>query len=169
MFKSRAVAKVNPSNSYSNVLIWGIGNIFLTSCLFTSLKSLMKHTVLSVLGIMKEGDAHSDAGWNSNTPRSHLFSSLIVVSLHDFGTGNGLSWYGLVPSFSSKEIGSVFQSPSVPSKSSWNSMSNSSNWFWSWRLRWVQLALTTDWRSVFSYLASRIWTTLLVASCILWG
>ena len=160
MFKSRAVAKVNPSNSCITVLMLGNGNGFRTSHLFTSLKSLMKHTVLSFLGIMKEGNTHSGAGWNSNTPRSHsLFNSLIVVSLHDFGTGNGLQWYGLVPSFNSKETGSVFQSPSVPSKSSSNSVSNSSNLFWSWRLRWVQLAQTTDWKSVFSYLASRIRTT----------
>ena len=62
MFKSRAVAKVNPSNSCSTVLIFGIGNGFLTSHLFTSLKLLIKHTVVSILGIMKEGDAHSDAG-----------------------------------------------------------------------------------------------------------
>ncbi len=60
MFKSRAVAKVNPSNSCSTVLILGIGNGFLTSHLFTSLKLLMKPAVLSYLGIMKEGDAHSD-------------------------------------------------------------------------------------------------------------
>ena len=62
MFKSRAVGKVNPSNSCNAVLILGIGNSFLTSCLFTSLKSLMKCTVLSFLGIMKEGENHSDAG-----------------------------------------------------------------------------------------------------------
>jgi hypothetical protein len=75
----------------------------------------MKRTVLSFLGIMKEGDAHADVGWHSNTPRSHsLFNSLIVVSLHDFGTGDDLWWYGLVPSLNSKETGSVFQSPSVP-------------------------------------------------------
>eukprot|EP00804_Cyclotella_cryptica_P019194 CCRYP_006109-RA/>CCRYP_006109-RA protein AED:0.00 eAED:0.00 QI:108/1/0.5/1/0/0.5/2/0/37 len=34
-------------------------------------------------------------------------------------------------------MGSVFQSPSVPSKSSSYSMSNSSNLFWSWRLRTI--------------------------------
>ena len=160
MFKSSAIAKVNPSNSCSIVLILGIGNGFLTNRLFTSLKSRMKRTVLSFLGIMNEGNTHSDAGWNSNTPRSHsLFNSLIIVSLCDFGTGNSLLWYGLVPSFNSKETGSVFQSPSGPSKSSSNSVSNSSNLLWSWGLRWVQLVLTTDWRSAFSYLASRIWTT----------
>ena len=60
--KPWAVAKVNPSNSCSTVLILGIGNSFLTSRLFTSLKLLIKRTVLSFLGIMKEGDAHSDAG-----------------------------------------------------------------------------------------------------------
>ncbi len=62
MFKPRAVAKVNPSNSCSTVLILGIGNGFLTSHLLTSLKFLMKHTALSFLGIMNEGDTHSDAG-----------------------------------------------------------------------------------------------------------
>ena len=62
MFKSRAVAKVNPSNSCNTVLIWGFDNSFLTSHLFTSLKLLMKHTELTILDIMKEGDAHSDAG-----------------------------------------------------------------------------------------------------------
>ena len=54
--------KVNPPNSCSTVLILGIGNGFLTSHLFTSLKLLMKHTVLPLLGMMKEGEAHSDAG-----------------------------------------------------------------------------------------------------------
>ena len=64
----------------------------------------MKRKVLSFLGIMKEGDTHADAGWNSNTPRSQrLFNFLTVVSLCTFGTGNGLPWYGLVPSFNSKE------------------------------------------------------------------
>ena len=150
MFKSTDVA-VNPSNSCSTVLILGIGNGFRTSHLFTSLKSLIKRTVWSFLGIMKEGP--TDAGWNSNTPKSHsLFNSFIVVSLRDFGTGDGLLWYGLVPTFNSKETGSVFESPSVPSKSSSNSVSNSSNLFWSCRLRWVQLVLTTDWRS-----ACHIW------------
>ena len=59
MFKSSAAAKVNPSNSCSTVLILGIWNGFLTSHLFTSLKLLMKRTVLSFLGIMKEGEAQS--------------------------------------------------------------------------------------------------------------
>ena len=130
----------------------------------------MKRTVLSFLGIMKEGDAHADAGRNSNTPRSQcLFNSMNIVSLCTLGTGNGLPWNGLMPSFNSRKTGSVFQSPSGSSKSFSNSMSYSSNLFWSWRLRWVQLALTTDWRSAFSYLASRIWTTLWVASCVLCG
>ncbi len=60
--KSRDVAKVKPSNSCNTVLILGIGNGFQTSLLFTSLKSLIIHTVLYFLGIMNDGDAHSDAG-----------------------------------------------------------------------------------------------------------
>ena len=62
MFRSRAVAKVNPSNSCETVLILGIGNGFLTSRLYTSLKSLMKNKVLSFFGVMKDGDDQSDAG-----------------------------------------------------------------------------------------------------------
>ena len=62
MFKSRDVAEVKPSNSCNKVLILGIGNGFLTSLLFTSLKSLIIGTVLVFLGIMNDGDAHSDAG-----------------------------------------------------------------------------------------------------------
>jgi hypothetical protein len=58
-----------------------------------------------------------------------LFNSLIIVSLCTIGTGNSLSWNDLAPSFISKEIGLVFQSPSVPSKSSSHSVSNSSNFF----------------------------------------
>ncbi len=119
----------------------GIGNGFLTSRFFTSLKTLMKHTVLSFLGIMKEDDAQADAGRNSNTPRSqYLFNSSNIVSLCTLGTGNGLSCYGLMPSFNPRKTGSVFQSPSGSSKSCSNSMSNSSNYFgledlgdYSWR------------------------------------
>ena len=48
-------------------------------------------------------------------------------------------------------------------------MSNSRNLFWSCRLGWVQLVLTTDWRSAFLNLASRIWTTHWVNLCILCG
>ncbi len=62
MFKSRAVAKVSPSNSCNTVLFLGVGNGFLTSRLFTSLKLLIKCTVFSFLGIMKEDDAHSHVG-----------------------------------------------------------------------------------------------------------
>ncbi len=61
MFNSWAVAKVNPSNSCNTVMIWGIGKGFLTSLLFTSLKSLIICTVY-FLGIMNDGDTHSDAG-----------------------------------------------------------------------------------------------------------
>ena len=62
MFKSRDVAKVKPSNSCNTVLILGIGNGFLTSLLFTTLKSLIICTVLFFLGIMNVGDTHSDVG-----------------------------------------------------------------------------------------------------------
>jgi hypothetical protein len=44
------------------MLIFGIGKGVLTNLLFTSQKSLKKHTVVSFLGIMKDGKDHSDAG-----------------------------------------------------------------------------------------------------------
>ncbi len=81
MLRSRAVAKVYPSNSCRTVLIFGIGKGFLTNLLFTSQKSLKKHTVLSFLGIMKDGKARSDAGCLSNAPSLHnLSTSLTMVS-----------------------------------------------------------------------------------------
>ncbi len=91
MLKSRAVANENPSISCNTVLIFGIGQGFLTNLLFTSQKSL--HTVLSFLGIMKDGKAHSDAGCLSNTPSLHnLFTSFMMVSLWVFGTGKAWPW-----------------------------------------------------------------------------
>jgi hypothetical protein len=66
---------------------------FLTTLLFTSQKSLKKHTVLSFLGIMKDGEAHSDAGCHSNTTSLHnLSTSLMMVSLWIFGTGKAWPW-----------------------------------------------------------------------------
>ena len=71
----------------------------------TSPKSLMKHTVLSFFGVIKECDAHSDAEWNSTAPSwQSLFHNSINVTLFPLGTGNGLPWCGLVPPFSSNEM-----------------------------------------------------------------
>ncbi len=53
-----AVAKVNPSNSCSTVLIFGIGKGFLTNLLLTSQKLLRNHTVLFFFGIKNERLAH---------------------------------------------------------------------------------------------------------------
>jgi hypothetical protein len=75
------------------MLILGIGKGFLTNLLFTSQKSLKKHTVLSFLGIMKDGKALSDAGCLSNTPSWHsLSTSFMMVSLWTFGTGKARPW-----------------------------------------------------------------------------
>jgi hypothetical protein len=88
MLRSNTVAKVNPSNSCMTMLIFGIGKGFLTHLLFTSQKLLKKHMVLSFLGIMKDGKAHSDVGCLSNTPSLHnLSTSLMMVSLWIFETG----------------------------------------------------------------------------------
>jgi hypothetical protein len=67
------------------VLLFGIGNGFLTNLLFTSQELLKKHTVLSFLGTMKDVEAHSDAGCLYNTPSLHIFStSLMMMSLWIF-------------------------------------------------------------------------------------
>jgi hypothetical protein len=93
MLRSRAVAKENPSISCKTVLILGIGKGVLTNLLFTFQKSLKKHTVLSFLGIIKDGEAHSDAGCLSYTPRLHnLSTSFMMVSLWIFGTGKAWPW-----------------------------------------------------------------------------
>jgi hypothetical protein len=82
------------------MLIFGIGKGVLTNLLFTYQKSLKKHMVLSFLGIMKDGKAHSDAGCLSNTPSLHkLSTSFMMVSLWIFGTGKARPWWGDTPSF----------------------------------------------------------------------
>ncbi len=93
MLRSRAVAKENPSVSCKTMLIFGIGKGVLTNLLFASQKSLKKQTVLNFLGVMKDGDAHSDAGCLSNTPSLHNLSTIfMMVSLWIFGTGKAQPW-----------------------------------------------------------------------------
>jgi hypothetical protein len=94
MLRSRAVAKENPSISCITMLIFGIGKGVLINLLFTYQKSLEKRTVLSFLGIMKDGKAHSDAGCLSNTPSLHnlyLFHDGVFV---DFGHWESLTMVG---------------------------------------------------------------------------
>jgi hypothetical protein len=87
MFRSRAVAKVKPSNSCSTMLIFGIGKGFLTNLLFTSQKLLRKRTVLLFFGIINNGEAQSDTGCLSNiTSLQNLSTALMMVSLCIFGT-----------------------------------------------------------------------------------
>jgi hypothetical protein len=70
------------------MLIFGVGKGFLTYLLFTPQKLLKKHTVLSFCGVMKDDDAHSDAGCLSNISSLHnLSTSMMMVSLWIFGTG----------------------------------------------------------------------------------
>jgi hypothetical protein len=97
----RAVAKANPSNSCSAVLIFGIRKDFLTNLLFTSQKLLMKHAVFFFFGIINEGEVHSDAVCLSGTPNLHnLSNSLMMVYLCIFDTGKAWPWYRDMPSFS---------------------------------------------------------------------
>ena len=103
------------------VLILGIGHGFLTIHLLSSLKSDIVRTVWSFFGMMKEGKTHLDDDCHFNTPINIRQSiSFIRVALCIFEIGYGLPWYGLAPSFNSKETGGNFQSPSVPSKNSLN-------------------------------------------------
>ncbi len=82
MFRSRAVAYVNPSSSCKTLLILGIGNGFLTIHLFTSLKSLTKCTDWYHFGTIKEGEAHSDSGCNFRTPNLHSLCTTFSGSLY---------------------------------------------------------------------------------------
>ena len=130
MFKSMAVAQVNPSNSCNTVMILGNRDGFLTSPLFNSLKPERKRNVLFSFGCINKGAAHYDVGCHSNTPRPQSFLIyFITVSLCTCGIGKALLWQGLLPSFNSKEIGSVFQSPKFPLNRSSNSVSTSSSFF----------------------------------------
>ncbi len=105
---------------------------------------------------MKEGDAHLDDGCHFNTPIDIRRSiSFLRVALCIFGIGYGLPWYGLAPSFNSKETGGNFQSPSVPSKSSSNLRSYASSELQCDVLRCAQLFFTMLGRSDLSYLASK--------------
>ncbi len=152
------------------MLIFGIGKGFLINLLLTSQKLLRKCTVLFFFGIINNGEAHSDAGCLSNTSSlTNLSTSLIRVSLRIFGTERARPWYRDTPSFSWKETGFVFQSPKVPSKSNSYLLRSCSSFFCWLAFRCLQLSLTTDWRSVLLYLASRICVACWVASCVLCG
>ncbi len=114
----------------------GKGNGFLTSLLFSSLKSVRKRTVPFFFGWMKDGAAHSDDNCHSNTPNSmRRLISFIMVSLWTFGIGNAQPWYFLAPSLNSKDTGVVFQAPRIPSKSGSKSVSNVCHMFFSTELR----------------------------------
>jgi hypothetical protein len=150
-------------------MLW-IGYGFLTICLFSSLKSDIVHTVWSFSRMMKEGKAHLDDGCHFNTPINIKRSiSFIRVALCIFGIGYGLPWYGLAPSYNSKETGSNFQSPSMPSKSSSNLRSNTRSKLRCDVLRCTHLFFTMLGRSALSYLASKISTMHLEALRVLAG
>jgi hypothetical protein len=88
MLRSRAVAKENPSISCNTMLLGGLERVFLLTSYLLQ-KTHKKHMVLSFLGIMKDGEAHSDAGCLSNTPSLHNLSTsfiVMMVSLWIFGT-----------------------------------------------------------------------------------
>ena len=93
MFESRAVVNVNPSNSCKTTMSLGSGNGFLTSRLFTSLKSGRKQTLPFFFGCINEGTAHSDAGCHSNTSiLQSLLISALTVALCLCGIGKALPW-----------------------------------------------------------------------------
>jgi hypothetical protein len=94
MLRSKAVAKVNPFLPLAGpCLFLGLERVFLLTSYLLPKKLLKKHTVLSFLGIMKDGKAHSDTGCLSNTPQLHnLSTSLMMVSLWIFGTGKAQPW-----------------------------------------------------------------------------
>ncbi len=126
--------------------------------------------ILSVFSRKKIHQAHLDNGCHFNTPINIRQSiSFIRVALCIFGIGYGLPWYGLAPSFNSKETGGNFQSASMPSKSSSNLRSNASSELQCDVLRCAQLFFMMLGWSALSYLASKISTTHLVALRVLAG
>jgi hypothetical protein len=137
--------------------------------LLSSQKSEMVCTVLSFLGLMNVGYAHHEDGCHSNTPMSH--SHLISFMRTTFclcGIGEGLPWYGFIPSLSSKDTGGSFQSLNVPSKSNSN-LSSECSFSLLEAFRRDQFFLIMAGRSAFSYFASKISTTLLVVLQVLIG
>ena len=96
--------------------------------LFSSQKSVIVRTVMSFFGIINVGDAHHDDDCLFITPIPTILSiSFIRVALSICGMRYGLPLYGLVPSFNSTEMGGLFQSPKVPSKSDSYVSSNESS------------------------------------------
>jgi hypothetical protein len=89
------------------VLIFGFGKGVLINLLFTSQKSLKKHTVLSFFGVIKDGKAHSDAGYLSNTSSLHsLSTSLMMVPLWTLALGElGHGWAILPPLVEMRRLG----------------------------------------------------------------
>ena len=62
ILRSSAMAYVNPSIFCRVELLLGIGNGFLTICLFTSLNSDINQMVVFFLGIMNIWEPHSKSG-----------------------------------------------------------------------------------------------------------
>ena len=130
MFKSRDVAYINPSMSCNIVEILGIGYGVCIIHLFTSLKSKKTLTWPFFFGIMKVGAPHCEKGCLVKTPSlTNLVTSFLRVSKWMWGIRKALPWYGVVPGFNWNFMGSVFQSPSVPSNRSLNSSNSPSKQF----------------------------------------
>jgi hypothetical protein len=72
MFKSSDVAYRNPSNFNNMSCIFGIGYGFLLIRLFNSLKSVIDLSVVSFLGTVNAGKAHSDLFTLRITPMCNM-------------------------------------------------------------------------------------------------
>ena len=116
MFKSRLVAHWKPSGLSSMSCVLGIGCGFRQIRLLrSSLKSLMKRTVPSLLGVTNKGAAHSERLTRFSAPIStERSTSIWRVSQWYLGTGHGQAWHGLASGLSSISIGSCCHLPNVP-------------------------------------------------------
>ena len=110
MFRSRAVAKWNPSSSCNTMLIFWIIKGFLTNLLLASWKLLKRHMVWIFLGWIKNGAAH----WGHAAPPIPLIP-LAIVLLSWVSSCVSLAWgklnHGMVlPLLSTGRIPALFSS-----------------------------------------------------------
>ena len=95
MIRSNAVDHVKPSSSCRTALIWGMGNVFLTICLFPKIADNPHGVFLLRYYICRRSQFRMRC--RSNNPKSHnLWISFCVISYAFGDIDNGRPCYGLL-------------------------------------------------------------------------